>query len=259
MIALDQSTFKPEQLASGDSYTIVAVDFQGTTGEKTLGEQLASGSHDGVAVYQIDPARDMGLELGKGTTVPDLDAIAAAYSDALTGQTLGARVAVAGNCSAGTLTLRIASRLSDRGRAAAVLLRPTWPDLEMIGGQFANLRAGLHADEDAPVPALGGEPSRALEDALQVLRSDARSMAVESGISPDGRVVQELLVRYRGWLGFLLATRRALLSQWADELELHVYTDPGMTADVPWFPAGSYEVKHLNTPDDDSWLSDLLA
>src|SRR6185437_47128 len=122
---------------------------------------------------------------------------------------------VIGYCSAAALALHVATLLARSRPTVAVLLRPSWPDTEMITRQFATLVAHLRTSGRSS-PVLDGDPGECVANIEQVLRADVAAMAASQGLEDAEDTFAELLMTYRSWLAFLLACRNDPRSAWAD-------------------------------------------
>ena len=155
-----------------------------------------------------------------------------------------------GYCSAAVLAVRIAERLAG-GRV--VLARPSWPDTAMVAETLADVRAELGAAGEPP-PELTGAASAVLDQVSDTLHRDLQALANLHGLDPTGRPLLELLERYQGWFGYLLAARAAVdgLREQARRppTELLVLAESAEQAAVPGLTAGSYQRRLVNLPGD---------
>jgi len=198
--------------------TVVVIDFQRVSAQPRLGELLVAESGGATHVLPLDPAQDLGVRLSAGEPLPTLRELAAGY-EALIRRESAAPVTVVGDCSSAALALAVADRL---GHVNTLLHQPTWPDTGVVRALFAHLRAELGADPDVGEPAeLADAAPRALEAALGVLSADLDAFARRHAVPATSRVFADMLVRYRGWLGYLLAARDAVRAErsWFRERE----------------------------------------
>jgi hypothetical protein len=241
------SSFAPERLSSGTAGSVLMVDFQPYSSGKRLGEFVAAGAVN-LAVQQIEPARD----LSGNTGYLSLDELAARYAESYHRSGDPHDTVVVGYCSAAVLAVRIATLLAGSRRVRVALLRPSWPDTTMVGETLADVRAEIGAAGERP-PELTGVGQAVLHGISDTLHRDLRALATLHGLDPDGRPLLELLERYQGWFGYLLAAREAV-----DELrtraarpptDLLVLADSAEQATVPGLVSGSYRRRLVQLPD----------
>ncbi|HEV2450801.1 MAG TPA: hypothetical protein VGS62_02610 [Streptosporangiaceae bacterium] len=267
----------PEPLTSGDAEPVIVTDFLRFSGAPRLSHVLAGQAH-GHPVFAVDPVAD----LARWETFVPLDELAAGYADAFSAAAPAAEGAVViGYCAAGALALRIAARLTRSGRVLTILARPTWPDTAMIRASMASFRADLGTADGSPddlandltndldddlandlTNDLDGDPAMILRRLERVLQADMRAMARTRGLDKSASAVEaldDLLGRYRVWLGFLLASRAALKPLWHPGVPVDVLTETSGPARVPWLEPGSYAVTRLSLPEDESLATTLLA
>lgn len=254
-----------ERLATGTAGSVLVADFQPFAAGPRLAERLADGSHR-LAVYQLDPARDLaGLpdylpldELADGYAERFAELCTAGGSDR--GSECGSAVGstVIGYCSAAALALRIAARLAADRPVRVLLARPTWPDARLIGSILDSVRAELGGTGGA-APELTGEPPEVLAELVELLRAELRELARGHGLDPAGRPLIELAERYRAWFGYLLAAQDALRRPWSAELELRVYADELEPAGVPWYEPAAYRRQLLALGQDEDAAAGRLA
>jgi hypothetical protein len=244
----------PERLSSGSAASVLVVDFQPFATGRRLGELLAAdaGQQD-LAVFQLEPARDL---VGRG--YQPLERLAAEYAEEFRHEDATPVTTVLGYCSGALLALRIAERLAAHRQVSVVLLRPSCPDLDAIAGMLAAVRSELRASAGG-LPELGGEPSEALAGIEQVLHADLRALAEGYGLDPDSGPLTELLERYRGWFGYLLAVRDGLRDRRVPELEPLLLLGESDSADLPFLPPGGYRCQRVRLPDDDAQATEQLA
>jgi hypothetical protein len=249
----DRSPLLPERLASGSAASVLVVDFQPFTTSRRLGELIAE-LEPGVAVYQIEPARDL-----VGRSYRSLAEMAGEYAASFTAADSAPVTTVLGYCSGAALAVRIAERLAGSRELSTVLLRPTWPGPELIGGILAKIRSEL-GTAPGPGPDLTGEPQPTLDHVLDILHAELRALAQTHGLDPSSRPLTELLQRYQGWFSYLLAAQDGLREQrGAAELDLQVVLDEAEPAEVPGFEPGSYRCRRLRLDSDDARATEQLA
>lgn len=242
----------PERLATGSAASVLVVDFQPFTAGRRLGQLLAEDLTD-VAVYQLEPARDL-----LGRPYLSLDELAGQYAASFAAADRAAVTTVLGYCSGAALALRIAERLAGGRKLSTALLRPTWPGPELIGAILGKIRSELGAATD-PAPDLAGAPAAALEKVLRLLHVELRALAQTHGLDPGARPLVELLERYQGWFSYLLAAQDGLRERRVPELDLQVVLDDAESAAVPWYEPGSYRCLRLQLDPDDAKATEQLA
>lgn len=217
-----------ERLAAGPGDPLLVVDLLQFTGAIELSAVIAAASN-GRAVDRADPVAD----LASRRSYQPLDALADGYARAWLRGVAGPQVTVVGYCSAAALAVLIAARLAPAAEVTTVLVEPMWPDDEMVSAGFAAIRATLGAREGSG-PDLGAEPAVALAAMDQALGADLAAAARARGLDEAGAAYQDLLGRYRAWLGFLLASRETLRQGLAPPVQAHVLTQAqaGSTAKV---------------------------
>ncbi len=247
-------TLKPERLSAGASGSVLVIDFQPLSTGPRLGQLLADAGLD-LTVHQLDPAREL-----SGDGYLSLDELAEGYADAFLRADPAPVTTVLGYCSAAALALRIADRLATGRAVSTMLLRPTWPDANLIGSLLAGVRAEL-GSATLPAPDVGGDPRAALGGLERQLHAELRALADAHSLDPASRPLVELLERYRGWFGYLLAAQDGLRTRWParPELNLQVYTDAADSAAVPWTEAGDYGCRLLDLPADEAAATGRLA
>lgn len=198
--------------------TVVVIDFQRVSAQPRLGELLGEGGDGPAGVLQLDPVQDLGLRLTEGEALPTLRELAASYAELIERESAGS-VTVVGDCSSAALALAVADRLGD---VRTLLHQPAWPDTGAVDELFAHLRAQLGVESAAGAhPELEDAAPRALEAAFGVLSADLRDFARRHRVPATSRVFTDMLVRYRGWLGYVLAARDAVRDErsWFQERE----------------------------------------
>jgi hypothetical protein len=243
-----------ERLNDGDAEPVIVADFVRFSGTPRFSAVLSSGDHRH-PIYAVDPVTDLARS---GAYLPLAD-LAAGYADEfLAANATPGRTVVIGYCTAAALALRIAGRLGATTDVLAVLVRPMWPDADMIRSDFAEFRAGMGAAE-VPAPDLGGDPGATLRRLERVLEADLHAVARAHGLDESSSALPEMLARYRAWLGFLLTSRSAIEQSWRGELPLKVLTGAAGCTYVPWFDHGSYKVTRLSLPADEPLAAACLA
>jgi hypothetical protein len=241
------SSFAPERLSSGTAGSVLVVDFQPYSSGKRLGELVAAGA-DNLTVHQIEPARDLSCR----SDYLSLDELSTEYANSYRGSGDPSETVVVGYCSAAVLAIRTAERLATSHRVRIVLLRPTWPDNTMISETLADVRAEIGAAGEL-LPELAGEPQTVLHGVSEMLHGDLQALANLHGLDPTGRPLLELLERYQGWFGYLLAAREAVEGRRAEAAtppaDLLVLAESAEQAVVPGLAAGSYHRRLVNLPD----------
>jgi hypothetical protein len=238
------SSFVPERLSSGTVGSVLVVDFQPYSTGKRLGELIAAGAPDRT-VQQIEPARDLAARhdyLG-------LDELADEYASSCRVAGDPADAVLVGYCSAAVLAVRLAERLAS---SRVILLRPTWPDTAMIADTLADVRAEIGAAGE-PAPELVGAAPDVLGRLSDTLHRELQALANLHSLDPTSRLVLELLERYQGWFGYLLAARAAVdeLRGRADRspVDLLTLADSAEQAAVPGLTTGSYRRRLVHLPD----------
>ncbi len=160
-------------------------------------------------------------------------------------------VSVIGYCSAAALALHVATLLARSQPTVAVLLRPSWPDTEMITTQFAMLLANLRTS-GRPSPVLDGDPGECVTGMEQVLRADIAALAASHGLEGAEDTFAELLMTYRSWLAFLLACRNDPRSGWADGGAAVTVLSELPGASVPRLSPGAVRYEQLPAPGDEN-------
>ncbi|MGI8665645.1 MAG: hypothetical protein ACR2N4_06415 [Jatrophihabitans sp.] len=243
---------EPERLTTGPAGSVLVADFQPFAGHR-LGESIASAG-PGLAVQQLDPARDLA---GSSSFLP-LEEIAERYARRFADTDTAPAVTVIGCGSAAVLALRIAALLAGTRTVDTVLVRPVWPGPGLIGAILATVRSELGLGS-AAAPALTGDPATVWERVTALLQAEVRGLAVAHGLDAEAGPLLELLERYRGWFGYLLAAQDALGEPWTSGLDLRVYLDTHRTAAVPWRRPATYDCRLLAPPVDKAAPSEHLA
>jgi hypothetical protein len=242
-----RSSFAPERLSSGAAGSVLIVDFQPYSTGRRLGELVAAGAEN-LSVQQIEPARD----LSGRTDYLSLDELAIRYADSYRESGDPHDTVVVGYCSAAVLAVRIAALLTTSRRVRVALLRPTWPDTAMIGETLAEVRAEIGAAGE-PAPELTDAAQAVLHGISDTLHGDLRALATLHSLDPTSRLLLELLDRYQGWFGYLLAARAAvdaLRTQAAQPpADLLVLAESAEQATAPGLAPGSYRRRLVQLPD----------
>ncbi len=230
------------QLTAGDTKPVLVADFQAFSSAPRL-SHLISARAPGQPVYQVDPLDALS---GDRAYVSLADMAAEAAEAFGRSEPADGPAFVIGYCSAAALALHVATLLARSRPAVAVLLRPSWPDTEMITTQFATLVANLRAGGRSS-PVLDGDPCECVTRMEQVLRADLAALAASQGLERADDTFAELLMTYRSWLAFLLACRNDPRSAWsggsADVIVLTELPD----ASVPRLSPGA--VRHERLPE----------
>jgi hypothetical protein len=196
------------QLSSGDGAAILVTDFQALNGTPRL-SQLICDATAGQRIYQVDPR---GAVSGDRlyASLPELaDETAAIFRSCEPAAVTDQRVFVVSHCSAASLSLQIASRLTDAREVTAILVHPTWPGSdENIAERFAEFQGKLGASTRCP--DLAGDPWSCIAGMEQLMREGLAALAARLGLEAAPLAFSELLVSYRTWLAFLLACRNDL-------------------------------------------------
>lgn len=199
-----------QQLTSGDARPVLVADFQAFSSAPRL-SHLISARAPGQPVYQVDP---LGALSGDRPYMSLADMAAEAARAFDRADPADGPAFVVGYCSAAALALHVATLLARSRPAIAVLLRPSWPDTEMITTQFATLIANL-GGSGRPSPELDGDPGECVTSMEQALRADLAALAASQGLDGAEGTFAELLMTYRSWLAFLLACRNDPRSAWS--------------------------------------------
>jgi hypothetical protein len=200
-----------QQITAGDAGPVLVADFQAFSSAPRL-SHLISTRAQGRPVYQVDPLNALS---GDRAYMSLADMAAEAAEELGRSEPANGPASVIGYCSAAALALHVATLLARSQPTVAVLLRPSWPDEEMITTQFATLVANLRTSA-RPNPVLDDDPGECVTRMEQVLRSDMAAMAASQGLEGSEDTFAELLMTYRSWLAFLLACRNDPRSAWAD-------------------------------------------
>lgn len=230
-----------QQLTAGDAKPVLVADFQAFSSAPRL-SQLVSDRAAGRPVYQVDP---LGA-LSQDRPYVSLAGLAAtAVGSFARSAPADGRVFVIGYCSAAALSLHIATLLASSREAAVILLRPSWPDTELIKNQFATLAANLGASH-RPCPELDGDPDGCVARMEDVLRAELEALATSQGLDGSSDAFLELLLTYRSWLAFLLACRNDSPSAWpGGAAAVTVLTEAPGSVTVPGLRPGAFEVRPL--------------
>lgn len=193
------------QLSSGDGAPILVADFQALNASPRL-SHLLSEAATGQRIYQIDPRGALSGDR-LYASLPELaDEAAAIFRSAESSAAAGQRVFIVSHCSAASLSLQIASRLSSTSEVTAILVQPSWPGTEHITERFAEFQGKLGTGGHA-CPDLDGDPWSCVVAMEQAMRAKLADLAERLGLGAPPLAFSELLVSYRTWLAFLLACR----------------------------------------------------
>jgi hypothetical protein len=190
------------QLAAGTASPVLVADFQAFSSAPRL-SQLISDRAAGRPVYQVDPLAALSHQRPY-VSLADL-AAEAVGSFARSAPPAGPAFVV-GYCSAAALSLHIAALLARTREATAILLRPYWPDDDVIRNNFAALAANLGAPQ-LSCPELDDDPDRSVRHMEKLLGAEMESLVTSQGLDPATGTFGELLLTYRSWLAFLVACR----------------------------------------------------
>jgi hypothetical protein len=236
------------RLAAGPAGPILVADFQAFSSAPRL-SHLVSGRAVGRPVYQIDPLGALSQDRPY-ISIPDLAAEAAAAF--ARSQPADGPACVIGYCSAAGMAVHIATRLARSRAAAALLLRPSWPDTEGIEEQFEVLAANLGAS-GLPCPDLDAEPDRCVRRMAELLQTKLQTLVASQGLDGSVDTFGELLLTYRSWLAFLLACRNDAHAGWAGgPAAVTVLTEAPDDVTVPGLAPGDFEVRPLPAFDEDN-------
>jgi len=254
MTSAIREALAPLQLVEGDGAPLLVVDLQPLSAVRRLSQFLGNRPH-GHPVYQFDPIDTLSGDR-RYMSVPEL---AAAYAEAALASGLGdGRIFLVGYRSAAALTLHIARLLADTRQVTTTLVRPAWPDTEMVRRQFADFQAALGAAFTG-CPDLDDYPHQTVAEMARILREDVLAMAAKRGLDQSSAVLTELLTRYRAWLAFLLAGRNAGPVPWAAGLDLDVFTDTSGGRAVPGLGPRAYWTSRLPLLDHEPYSTPELA
>jgi hypothetical protein len=180
---------------------VVVVDFQPLAAPQLLASALAAVGDDRLDIRRIDAVRDL-VRAGSYLSVADL-----AYSYA---PLLGRVDCVIGYCSACVLAAAVATALAEPGvaRPPVIFVNPTWPTVRQAVDDFAAFLARLGAPSPTAVREWSGGGAPAYARMTLGLRAALADLAAADGIDADevALLEAELLSRFGGWLGFLLAS-----------------------------------------------------
>ncbi len=173
---------------------VVVADFRPLTAPRTFASALAAAGDDRLAITRIDVVRDLA---GTGT-YRGVDELAGVYASEV-----GDVDCVVGYCSASVLAGALAGRIGSR--PPVVLVNPTRPTVRQAVDDFGGFLAQLGAPvTDLPATSGGAATHAAMNAAL---RAALAALAAADGMDADEveMLETELLARFDGWLGFLLA------------------------------------------------------
>jgi hypothetical protein len=209
-------------LRPGEGAAVLVADFQALKAAPRL-SRLISDIPTGHRIYQVDPRGALGGDR-LYASLPDLaDEAVAAFRSAES--SAGRRVFIVSHCSAASLSLQIADRLSDAHDVTAILAQPSWPGTDHITERFADFQAKLGATE-RPCPGLEGDPWSGVAEMERLMRDGLAELAQRHGLDAAPLAFAELLVSYRTWLAFLLSCRNDQPARPpADGVRVSVLTD----------------------------------
>jgi len=233
------------QITAGEARPVLVADFQAFSSAPRL-SHLISTRAQGQPVYQVDPLNALSGDRAY-VSLADMAAEAAEEFDR-SGPADGP-VSVIGYCSAAALALHVATLLARSQPTVAVLLRPSWPDTEMITTQFATLAANLRTSGRSS-PVLDGDPDACVTSMEQMLRADIAALAASQGLEGAEDTFTELLMTYRSWLSFLLACRNDPRSAWADGGAAVTVLTELPEASVPRLSPSAVKQERLPAPGD---------
>lgn len=193
------------ELRSGDGAAILVADFQSLNGTPRLSRLLSDAVTD-QRILQVDPRGALSGDR-LYASLPELaDETAAFFRSGESAAPADQRVFVVGHCSAASLSLQIASRLSGTREVTAILVRPTWPGTAEVTEMFAEFQGKLGVGGH-PCPDLDGDPWSCVAVAERLMQEGLAGLAKRLGLGAPPRAFSELLVSYRTWHAFLLACR----------------------------------------------------
>ena len=186
--------------AHPDGTRVVVVDFQPLAAPTSLASALAAAGDNRLDIRRIDVVRDLAAA-DAYLSLPDL-----AYSYA---PMLGRVDGIVGYCSASVLAAEMATAFAERdgARPPVLFVNPTRPTVRQAVDDFGSFLARLGAPPPAAGLAwgVGGQPAYALM--TSALRAALAGLAAADGMDAEEVAIleAELLSRFGGWLGFLLA------------------------------------------------------
>jgi hypothetical protein len=232
-----------EMLTAGDAEPVVVADFQRMSAAPRFAELLSAGDARR-PVYRADP---VGL-LARRSGYWPLAELALCYADEFTSaRPAQPSVTIVGYCSASGLSLRIAERIARSSRVRVMLVRPAWPDDDMIRTELARIRANLGA-ADTGCPDLAAGSPGVLERMERLLRGDLRAMIAARQLHEPSVMASGLLERSTAWLSFLLACRDDVRAPWRGPLVPEVIADSDGDVLIPWIDPATYRVSRIALP-----------
>jgi hypothetical protein len=246
------------QLSTGTAEPVLVVDFHQYSTAPRLSQMLSDLAR-GRSVYQVDPVEF----LSRGRHYVSLPELAEVYATAfLSSEAAGGRAITVGYCSASALALRVGKLLAKTREVATILVRPSWPGDEHVWSRFADSLNEIGA-APRPFPSLDGDAGAAVARMEWVLRGELTLLARRSGLKGAAGECSELLVRYRGWLAFLLACRNDLRATWQHFTPMTrgvtVIVDDPEDASVPGLQPEACGVVRLPPGGEESGISAELA
>ena len=216
-----------ERLASGGQVPLLVADFMRFSAAPRFSE-LLSAEANGHSVYQADPVSDLA---GQRVYVPISDLAREYGRKFLAVDGCDGDVAVIGDCSAAALALRLGEELASYRAVTVFLVRPAWPDTDMVRTEFLEFRASL-GSPDGTCPDLDADPYRALTDMEALLAGALSALAAAHGLSDASGALGDFLGRYWSWLGFLLASRDDLRRPFRADARVRVLGEAGFPDDL---------------------------
>lgn len=210
------------RLAAGEREPLLVVDFDGFTDAPNLSVLLAEQASDR-PVYQVDP---IGFLSGRRPYLPLPDLAAAAAGAFASCGEASERTFVVGYCSSAALALRIAGLTATASTGTVLLVRPTWPDEQMVTDTFDQICEGIGGSA-RQCPGLDGDPAEVLAAMTGILAEELAALAERMGLGQSAEPFSELLDRYHAWLGFLLASRADIERDAAAGVAVPVIEDEG--------------------------------
>ncbi|MFH8516589.1 hypothetical protein ACH4CE_16010 [Streptomyces gelaticus] len=177
-----------------------------------------------------------------------LDALATGYVQSWARESGTGPALIIAYCSAATLGLRLAERLHEIGEVACLLVDASWPDLQMVISEYADMRTQMGVEvEDSPLSDL--ERPELFEQLRENLWRDLVSSLSKRGLKAQDaeRLGSEYISRSMGWLGFLLATSAEALDLAVDDEGTRLVDTPDIfIAEVPEGPEPTFtaEISH---------------
>jgi hypothetical protein len=227
------------KVADGSRPAICVVDFARFADVTTLADLLGADNADR-AVYRVDAVSDFSDPRAR-MGIPDL---AGRYAMLLSRAGVAPRL-IAGYCSTAILALHLNHRLPSPADAV-VLVEPTWPTVELVWREAADIAGGLGAD----LSGAGAEELDLAQVGEQLRSSLRRSMGIgHDPTGDDDAVVAVLAARYDAWLTFLGESADAPIPPPPTGLRV-LLTEDGGYGIAPTWPADTPSTV-LSPPHDD--------